>query len=290
MIYRLTFGFAGGNQGWSETHAMQQPSADPTTLLPLIANLAQARANFLGAPFAVNAVRIAKFFDETIGQRVKGSFLLKQNFTTVNPNLVGGAEPGEVALIGNWAPNTTDPALAPFAGHQSETHFGAPPDLAVNNGGIVDQGQAGLGLFVGSFRAAMIAANTGWLALARAADTQILKIAQNLDGTITITLVAPPVPAPAIGVMQTVRTRGINKGNTPIPGQLRGTFATNTTFVSAVPIGIPTPQIGGFVRTYTPNPTFLPYLGMVLEGVAGNHKRGRPFGSSRGRRRVRVLG
>jgi hypothetical protein len=290
MIYRLTFQFSGLGVGWSETHALQNASSDPATLLPIVQQLAQARANFLGAPFVIFGARIAKFFDEVAQVRARGSILLKQTFSTVQPGIVGGAEPADVALVARWTPDLTNPALAPFAGATADTLLGAPPDVSVNQGGIVDQGAGQLGLFIASFRSAMIQLKAGWLASQRADNIRIASIAQNLDGTITITLERAPVPAPTLNAATTVRVRGINHGKTPIPGQLRGVFATNTTFVSAIAIGIPTPQVGGFMRTYAPNPTFLPYGGMLLEGQVGEHRRGRPPGSPRGRQPARVRG
>ncbi len=290
MIYRLTFGFGGANEGWSETHSMQSAITDPRTLLPVLQDLAQKRANFLGAPFAVTHMRLAKFFDETIGSPAKGSVLLKQNFTTQNPSLTGGAEPGTVAIITRGVPDLTNPALADFAGHQNTTWLGAPPDASVSNGGVVDQGQAGLGAALATFWNLMISAKVGWLAAQRSDDIKIAAATQNGDGTVEITLQRAPVPAPALFNPITVRVRRINSGRSPLNGPLLGWFNTNTTFQTADVIGLALTQVGGMMRTYDPFPTHLPYGGYLIEGTTGEHKRGRPFGTPRGRQPRRVRG
>jgi hypothetical protein len=290
MIYRLTFGFGGANEGWSETHSMQNAITDPRLLLPIMADLAQKRANFLGAPFAVTHVRLAKFFDETVFLEARGSVLLKQNYTSINPGLTGGAEPGTVAIISRGVPDLTNPALADFAGHTNTTWLGAPPDAAVSNGGIVDQGQAGLGAALASYWQAMIANNTGWLAIQRADDIKIGAATQNGDGTVEITLQRAPVPAPGLFIPILVRVRRVNNGRSPLNGPLLGWFNTPTTFQTQDVIGIPTTQIGGMMRTYADIPTHLPYGGYLIEGVTGEHKRGRPFGTPRGRQPKRVRG
>lgn len=290
MLYDLFFGFSGRNQGWQESHALQSSETNVQTFLPLLQDLAQKRANFLGAPYEVVAVGLRKFYDETLDKRAKGSALIKQVFTSATPTLTGDAEPADVAILGTWQPNASTPATADFSGNFSISHFGAPPDAAVSNGGVVNQGAAGLGAAIASFRSAMIGANTGWFTAVREDDVKINSIAQNADGTITITLARAPVPAPVVNIQQTVRVRRINKGKTPIPGQLLGHFATATTFVSTDPIGIPTPQLGGFMRTYNQTPFFIPYAGLIVQGIVGDHKRGRPFGSPRGREPARVRG
>lgn len=290
MIYRLTFGFAGQNQGWAETHALRRGETDPAALLPLLSNLAQKRANFLGAPFSVIAVRLSKFSDDAGTTRQKGSVLLKQPFTTATPSVTGSAEPGNVALIVRGTPNLTDPALAAFAGRQNTTWCGAPPDDAVTLGGAVNLGAAGLGAANGSFWEAMIAAGAGWLAVARTDDVKINGVSQNLDGTLEYTLQRAPVPAPALFVPQVVRVRRVNNGQSPANGSVLGWFSDNTHFQTQDVIGIGVPQFGGMMRVYKPIPTFLPYGGYLTELITGEHKRGRPFGSPRGRAPKRVRG
>lgn len=290
MIYRLTFGFGGANSGWSETHSMQSAITDPQVLLPTLADLAQKRANFLGSPFAVTHVRLAKFYDETTGDPAKGSVLLKQNFTSVSPNLTGDAEPASVAIITRGVPNLTNPALASFAGHQNTTWLGGPPDAAISQAGVVNQGAAGLGAALATYWNQMIAANTGWLAQGRVDDIQIASSSQVDDGTVDILLQRVPNPTPALFRPMLVRVRRVNNGRSPLNGPLLGWFRLNNTFRTQDIIGIPTTQVGGMMRTYDQFPTHLPYGGYLIEGVTGEHKRGRPFGTPRGRQAPRVRG
>jgi hypothetical protein len=290
VIYRLTFGFAGQNQWWAEVHAWQSPITDPTLLLPTMQDLAQKRANFLGAPFQVVAVRVSKFSDDGATTRLKGSRLLKQTFSSSTPGLTGDAEPGNVALIVRGTPNVTNPALAPYAGNQNTTWHGAPPDLAVNFGGVVNLGAAGLGAALGSYFNAMQQANTGWLAVTRTDDVPITSIVSLGDGTLEITLTRAPVPPAVVNKQINVRVRRVNNGRSPVNGPLIGMFTAATVFRTLDVIGIGLAQVGGFMRIYAPIPTFLPYGGFLTELITGEHKRGRPFGSPRGRAPARVRG
>lgn len=291
MIYKITYGFQGGNQGWAETHAQQQADTNPQNLAGMHVDIAQKRANFLGAPFAVNAIRIARFFDEVLVQRARGSFLIKQTFTSQQPTVTGAAEPADVALISRGAPNLSDPVIgAAFAGSANQTFLGGPPDDAVSNGGDVNLGAAGLGAALAAWRSACIQANLGWLAVARADDVEITSAVQNPNGTVLITIAAPFIGGQPLNKKCAVRVRGVNNGQSPLNGQLLGTFKTNVTFQTSGVIGIPTPQIGGFMRVYKPNPQFLAYAGMQTELKTGQHDRGRPFGSPRGRQRRTVRG
>ncbi len=290
MIYKILFGFEGNNQGWAETHSMLNGDPNPNNLKPTLRDIAQKRANMLGAPFAINTIRIAKFYDEIAGARARGAALVKETFTSSNPGLTGPAEPADVALIAVGQPNVTDPAKARFNGNRNQTFIGAPPDDSVTQGGNVLLGAAGLGAAFGSWRSAVIAANLGWLAVDRADDVPIDAIDQLTDGTVSITLKRAIIPAFVAGQLRTIRVRGVNGGRTPIPGQLLGYFSNNTTFISADIIGIPTPQIGGNIRVYTTVPVHLSYLAIELNLRTGQHDRGRPFGSPRGRQRRRVRG
>ena len=290
MIYRLVFGIGGLNEGWYETHAIKRAETDPALLLPLLSQLAQKRANFLGAPFSVLGVRLSKFSDDGATTRQKGSVLLKQPFTTATPSVTGSAEPGNVALIVRGTANVTNPDLAAFAGRQNTTWCGAPPDDAVSLGGQVDLGKAGLGAANASFWELMIGSGAGWLAAARTDDVKIAAATQNTDGTVEFLLQRAPAPAPALFVPQNVRVRAVNNGQSPLNGSVLGYFNTNTTFQTQDVIGIARAQVGGMMRVYKVIPTFLPYAGYLTQLITGEHKRGRPPFSPRGRQPRRVRG
>jgi hypothetical protein len=290
MLYRLTFGFSGNGQGWGETHSMKNSSTDPAVLLPILANMGQKRADFLGAPYAVTHVRLAKVYDDLANTPAKGSVLLKQRFTAINPTLTGDAEPGNVCLLVRGTPNVTDPALAPFAGRQNVTFLGSPPDAAVNLGGNVNLGNAGLGAALGTFYNLLIANNVGWFAVRRVDDVKIATSTQNTDGTVSILLQRNVNPVPTLFFPQTVRVRRVNSGKSPLNGALLGYFNLAGEFQTSDVIGIPTTQIGGFMRVYSTVPVHLPYSGFLTELLTGEHKRGRPFGTPRGRAVKRVRG
>ena len=222
--------------------------------------------------------------------RQKGAVLLKQPYTSSTPGTTGSAEPGNVALIIRGTANVTNPDLAAFAGRQNTTFCGARPDAAVSEGGVVNLGLAGLGTASGDFMSYLIAQGGGWLASARVDDIKIVGITQNTDGTVEFTLQCAPNPAPVLYNLYQNRVRGVNNGRSPVNGSLLGFFNTNTTFQTSSVIGLGLSQMGGFMRVYKVIPTFLPYAGYLTELITGEHKRGKPFGSPRGRQPRRVRG
>jgi hypothetical protein len=73
-IYRVTFGFSGMGQGWSETHACRDSSSNPIDLAPKCIAVAQKRVTFLGREFVINAIRISRYSDDGGTVRQRGVF------------------------------------------------------------------------------------------------------------------------------------------------------------------------------------------------------------------------
>lgn len=284
MIYKITFGFTGKGQGWAETHSLLNASSDPATLVPTLINVAQKRANFLGSPFVLNAIRIAKFYDEVANTRARGVRLIKQDFTAQNPTLTGPAEPADVALLIRGFPLTAgNPLLARFAGNSNQTFCGSPPDEAVTSGGTVNLGAAGLLAAVNSFTSAMRAASMGWLAVDRADLVTIAGVVQATDGTATFTL-QRDAAIDLTGQVTTVRVSGVNNGKSSLNGQLLVEWLSRDNFRTVGVRAFAGVPIGGRVRVYNPVPIHLSYDSFEIETETAQHDRGRPFGSKRGRR------
>lgn len=288
-VYRVTFGFEGLGKGWSETHAAKNPSETPQGLVADAINVAQKRVTFLGREFAINAIRISKYSNDDATERQRGVFPVKQEFKNPVQTVSQAAEPAVVALIGFGRTNVN---IAPpgFAANTNRTFLGAPPDDAVNNGGVVDPAKANLGVNFNQWAAAVVAANYGWLASARIADLAINTISQNADGTVEI-IVKPPVPnTVVIGQTYTARARRINNANSPLNGPLILTYVAANTFITQEVIGLGLAQAGGFVRVYKPVQPFVPFAAVDLQLLTAKHQRGRPFGSIPGRARRRIRG
>jgi hypothetical protein len=115
-------------------------------------------------------------------------------------------------------------------------------------------------------------------------------IAQNMNGTVTLTYTPPAPPALVVGQWYRGRIRGINNGVSALNGEVIVQARTATTLVSKEVIGIPTAQAGGFIRVYKQVQPFVDYGDITLNGEVGKHKRGRPFGSTPGRARRRIRG
>jgi len=288
MIYRITFGFAGAGVGWAETHAMLNAANNPADLMPTLTDIANKRAQMLGREFAIVAIRAARYATDA-GVRVRGSFISKVQIRNTVTTVAAAAEPGDVALVVRGAA-TPQPLNPQFDANSNQTWLGAPCDDAVNNAGVVDPGKAGLGAAFGYWRTAMLSTTIGWLASATILDSPITSISQNANGTVTIVPTVTTAGVLTVGQYYKARCRSINNGYSPLNGELIVYCAAVNTLVSKAVIGIPTEQVGGALRVYQKVQPFVDYGDLSLNLQVGNHKRGRPFGSTPGRARRRIRG
>lgn len=288
MIYRITFGFSGQGVGWSETHAMLNGTNNPRDLYPTLADIAQKRAMMLGREFAITAIRISRYATDA-GVRARGVYLSKTRFTNSIQTADARAEPAEVALLvrGSAEPSVLQPQ---FDANQNQSFLGGPLDICVDNAGVVDQGKGGLGAAFAAWKSAMLNTTIGWLANETIAQAAIEDITQNANGTVTFTVNAADIAGLTTGAVYKIRVRGVNQGVSPLNIEMQARKATVTTLVTQRVIGIPTPQVGGTLRAYKIIQPFVDYGDLQLAAEVGNHKRGRPFGSTPGRARRRILG
>lgn len=288
MIYRITYGFEGRGQGWSETHAMLSNLNNPSQLAVTVKDIASKRAQMLGIEFRLNKIRISRYATDA-GARQRGAFPIDCNYgnTSTAQNL--GAEPAAVALIvrGYAEPSPGNPQ---FDANVNQTFLGAPVDTAVDDGGIVYQGRGGLGAAFAAWRAVMISTTTGWLANQTLVEAGIISIAQNPNGTVTYTVDAADTAGLVVGQIYKGRVRGVNEGRSPLNIEQSVKLVTATTLVTRRVIGIPTAQTLGSIRVYKQVQPFVDYGDLVLQSKVGKHKRGRPFGSTPGRAPKRILG
>lgn len=289
MIYRVTFGFEGLGKGWSESHALKDPSDNPIDQLPKALNVAQKRVTFLGREFSINAIRISRYSDDAATTRAKGVYLSRTILRNPVQTVAQAAEPAEVALL---AAGTTGANLAPpaFVANTNRTFLGAPPDPAVDNGGFVDPSKSNLQANYSQWAALLTGGNWGWLVNGTIADLTIDTITQNANGTVTITTVEDFPVGVTIGKYYPARARRINQGASPINGQLIIRPTAAKTMVTQEVIGLALSQEGGFIRLYQAIQPFAAFQNLNLLGVVGKHQRGRPFGSTRGRAPNRIRG
>jgi hypothetical protein len=288
MIYRITFGFAGAQTGWAETHAMLSNLNNPKDLMPTLSDIAQKRAQMLGREFAIVAIRAARYATDG-GVRSKGSFILKQRFVNNISSAAAAAEPGDVALVvrGSAEPSILNPQ---FDANSNQTWLGGPCDDAVNNAGVVDPGKAGLGSAFASWRSAMLGTTVGWLASSVLLDTPLGNIVQQENGTVRMQTSATTAGILTIGQRYKARIRSVNNGASPLNGEIVVFCSALNTLDTTEVIGIPTDQNGGAIKVYKQVQPFVDYGDLTLNLQVGNHKRGRPFGSTPGRARRRVKG
>lgn len=288
MIYRITFGFSGANTGWAETHAMLSNLNNPNQLMPTLIDVAQKRAQMLGREFAIIAIRASRYATDA-GARAKGSFVLKQRFVNSIQTNTAAAEPAAVAYIvrGSAEPSILNPQ---FDANQNQSFLGGPLDVCVDNAGIVDQGKGGLGAAFASWRSVVLGTTIGWLANQTIMNVPISLIASNINGTVTFTIAQDPPATLVVGQYYKCRVRAVNGGVSPLNRELICQCATVTTLVTKEVIGLALSQLGGFVRVYKQIQPFVDYGDLTLNSEVGKHKRGRPFGSTPGRARKRILG
>jgi hypothetical protein len=290
MIYRVTFGFAGGNEGWSETHLMQSQDTSIDAFQALVLTVVQARANLLGTPYFVNAYRIAAYSDDAGNKVPRAVRLYKGNWGPVGGFAANTAEPAVVALQAVGVTGGLIGDRAQFNGNKTTTFLGGPPDDAVDNAGVVFPARAGLAAAFDAYKQALKNRGFGWGASQTDLNAAVKTIAQNPDGTVKITMTANVVPQLTLNAYYPARVRDVNNGHSPLNGQLIVKVSGADEFTTKEIIGIPTAQLNGFVRVYHPIRPFLPYTNLTLGLRTVKHKRGKPFGSLPGRAKARVRG
>lgn len=282
-VYNVTQQFAGGSQGWTETHALNNSATDPELLVPLVQGACQKRANLLGNPFVITSFRISKYLENDGTRATRSVAFRKQQFVQSPQSGTGAAEPADVALI--MRGTTT------LGGRVNQTLLGAPSDEAVSAGGDVTPGVGGVGPNFNAYAGYLINNGFGWGTSQVNLDLGVTSIVQDVPtGRPIITIQFPRFVAPFPGEWFPARVRRVNNGRSPMNGQLIVQALTATTCQTREIIGLASAQIGGFIKLYEPTRPFTEYSGLVLQLVVGNHKRGRPPGSPRGRAPARVRG
>lgn len=297
-IYRVTFQFSGGGQGWSETHLYNTSTTDFNAIRPVIGQVAQARANLLGDPYYIYAARVSQYLDNA-GIRAKRQVRLWKgdpangwggwynlNFGKAN----WASEPSNVAIqaIGFAANN----APAGFQGNQNQTFLGGPPDDVVDNNGSVFPAKLGWGAAFQIWAGILAKPNSGWGwgGATQLADLDCTMITQLDNGTVQFT---PTVAIPDTvisGRYYPARFRGVNAGRSPLNGPVIVQRIVGGLFVTKEVIGIPTAQVNGFCKVYQSYPTFIPYGAIELALRSIKHKRGKSPEAQPGRARKRIRG
>lgn len=280
MIYRVLFGFEGKGEGWTENHMLRSDVTLARNLRLMLQNVAQKRANFLGRPFTLNAVRCSAYLLNNGLRAPKNHFFRRLNFTSQTPSVTGDAEPGNVCLIHR--------GFTDLVGNQNSTFLGAPPDEAVNFGGNVIFANAGLQSSLDAYEAALKGDGTyafGWGYSPEPEDYAITDVAQEPDGTVILTLGRNFVVPTPTGPFYPARIRGLNNGKSPLNGQVlvRPIGPGLNTVQTKEQIAFVLAQVNGHIKVYQPTRPFLPYTDFLTDFTTGEHKRGKPFGSPRGR-------
>lgn len=280
VIYRVTFGFEGKGEGWSENHQLSSTVPLARNLRTICENVAQKRANFLGRPFTLNALRISAYLQDNGSRAPKNHFFRRLNFSSQNPTTTGDAEPGNVCLIHR--------GFTDAVGNQNSTFLGGPPDDSVNFGGNVIFGAAGLATALTVYEAALIGDGTyafGWGQSSTPEDYEITDVSQETDGTVILTINRDfVVPTPA-AAFYPGRIRALNNGKSPLNGQVlvRPLPINARTLQTKEQIAFVLAQVNGHIKVYKATRPFLPYTAFITDFTTGEHKRGKPFGSPRGR-------
>jgi hypothetical protein len=290
VIYRVTFGYAGNGEGWSETHLMKDSSTDPRTFeLSKLRSVAAARVTFLGKPFVINRIRCAAYSSDDGLPVPRQSFLIKTEFAGSGQVARDFAEPSVVALQGIGRTLVTTPP--PFAGNTNQTFLGAPFDVCVDNAGNVFPEKGGLQASFTAWKNLLVANQYGWGGSSTIQVTNITTATQDDTGRVTIVTEDNLNIGLLVGKFYPSAISGVNQSRAALNGPciVKVTNVAKTLQTKEV-IGIPTPQVGGKIRIYSQIKPFIPYGDIQLQLETIKHKRGRPFGVLPGRRPRRVRG
>ena len=296
MIWKTSLFFSGGSQGWSETYflnntglgSLNPNAADPINISPLMAKLAQLRANLLGTPFTIFGYRISLYSINPLYTQPAGrSVYVNRTFWTQSQtSQTGPAEPADVGLIMVGKDVT---------GFLVDRHtLGAPSDAGVDNGGnLIAGGIAGnIPANFKAFSQFLIGNGFGFGSAPTGTVVQLkgVTISQNADGTVDFTWPGGTVLPFAIGKTFPARASGINTRHSALNGQMNLFVTAANILTTREVIGIPTAQQGGQLRVYQIGRNYAAYSLLYLEQFVGNHRRGRPPLPTRGRAPARIRG
>lgn len=283
-IYNTTMFFAGRGEGWSETHQLSTGFTTPIECFPIMQALAAARANLLGLPYNIIGFRVSAYTIDGLTRAPRSIKSSRQVFVQSPQCMTGQAEPGPVALLmqGATAPGT-----------QTNISFlGAPADDAVTAGGQVQRGQANLGGNFNSYAQLLLAPGAGsvfgWGKSNSGDPININSITANVNGTVRFVLNNAAAFVAPFAKQFPARCSGINGGKSLLNGALNVVSVNATSCDSTEMIAFTVDQINGKMRLYPVIRPFTPYRDLSLADYVGNHKRGRPFGSRRGRAPKRI--
>ena len=290
-IYRITFGFAGSNLGWTETHAISSQVTTPLAVLPSLVPIQTARVAMLGYPFVMNGTRISAYSDggATPLRVPRQAYLDKTIYQ--NPGNAPGVNPSEPSPVQLEA-NGTAALTAPnaYQGNENTTYLGGPFDDCVTNAGQVLPAVKNLANSFNAWKAALIAANIGWLAVTKVGPPLVIVSVSNLgSGQLEWIVAGDSVPPLTDKAFYNLRVSGVNSGRAVTNGAFVAQYAAAShSFTSKELVAFTVPQIGGQLQPYSRVNTFVPYGNLTLGLQTIKHKRGRPFLSAPGRARKRI--
>lgn len=288
-IFRVTFGFAGGNQGWTETHMANIAATTALAAQTPIQAVAAARAAMLCREFKLNGVRTSIYSDgATPAVRLpRNTWLDKNNYGSGGNTVAWAGEPNPVSLQAIGIAGTLGVPVK-LQGNKNTTYLGGPTDTMVtNNGQVVKAANNLLGLF-NAWKQVMIQSNFGWGAVQPLVSSDIASATQNDDATVTF-VVTPPVDASlVVGTTYPIRVSRINGGRSPLNRALNAKYTAANTFKTIEQIAFALDQQGGKLVPYVPVLLFIPYANIALGDATIEHKRGRPFLSEPGRARKEI--
>lgn len=291
MIWKCVMFFDGQSQGWSEELFHRDSQSSANLVAPAFEVQILKRCAFLGTPFRVMAYRISAYATNAGAIPVnRAHFFLRKDFPGGAGYNVGPAEPGNVGIS----------AVMSDIANATSTRIvcGAPPDQTVTDGGRIDWAAGGVGGLFDAYLAGLGATtgpspDWGWGAVGLPVAISLKDAAINTDTQGRLTIAPLVIPGSIVaGEYYPARISGVNKGKSAANGQLLiGANEGRTGLVSKETIAvIPVPGTGGQIKVYTQLRTYTQYGTGLKQGYSTKHRRGRPFGLSRGRQKARPRG
>lgn len=278
FLYRITYAFSGHGQGWSEVHVHQNDSDQPGNVSSQLRNLAQLRANLLGTPYQMDGYRVAQIRNDA-GVPVQRIVYLWEQVMKPQTTANWDADATDVAIIAR---------LTNGVGNLSKNIFmGGVPDDCVTVGGDL----AGLSIDTwkskyATWQTAALGLKVGWLGSDFTAESNITGYAVATNGQVEFHLEDAVLADFPAGSTTTVRIRALNNGS-PLNGSVLVSVDDASTCHTVKAIAAGPFRTAGVMRVYTELKPYVQAAGGYPVKV-GNHKRGKPLFSSRGRLPKRI--
>lgn len=282
-LYRITLGFSGKRQGWTESFVIGQDQTTPAALsVTVVQPISLARKNLLAREYTLDFQRVAKF-------RLSNGTPVKRNVTLWTPELGP-----DLQTVANSGEQPRACALVTGTGTDGEGQTqifmrGIPDEIAVNGGAYAPSGASGWGSRFSSWRSLMIGAGAGWLEDVRDGEPFLMTdYVINPNATVQFNFEGTPFAGLDVGSTVAVRLSGIN-GGSRLNGFHELIVGTQNTATTKKALAVFPYSFGGQGQKYLRPKPFQTADDWFVNAIR-THDTGRPLNATRGRQPAQARG